>query len=497
MKTILKSVMARLLPGMGSLRRVPKKIDPLDATLLRWNPVDRLSLRDLLSGGVCITGRSGSGKTSSSGRIIANAVIAHPRTGGLILAAKQDDLAMWQAMFDAAGRGEDLLVFAPDSSLRFNFLSYVLASGGHTRDVTRCLTVIGETLRSSETSGGENADFWQREQERMIYNAVDIVKMATGTVSAPCIQRFITTAPQCPAEIATESWQAGYCNQCIAKAFKANKTTVGAHDFQLATDYWLSEFPTMSEKTRSSIMTGVMGILHVFNVGVVRELVSTTTNISPDEMLAGKWIFVNMAPAEWGDMGALIAAGWKYLTQRRMLRRQAQPDGFINVIWADEYHQFVNSFDSYYLAQCRSHLGCMVVLSQSLSSYYSALKGESGRNLADALLPNFSTKIFHALGDLKSAEWASGLIGKKLETFFGVSMAPAEDLWEEINGRGKVTMSTSEHYEPVLQPASVFMNGLRTGGQVNGLICDAIVIKSGEPFANGDNWLKVEFSQKD
>ena len=496
MKTIFASVMARLLPGAGQLKRRPKKFNPLDRTLLHWNTVDRFTVRDLLNGGVCITGRSGSGKTSSSGRQIGNSIIRHPKTGGLILAAKNEDRDMWQAMFDAAGRTQDLLVFAPDSPLRFNFLSYVLASGGHTRDVTRCLTVIGETLRSSESSGGENADFWEREQERMIYNSVEIIKQANGTVSAPDIQRFITSAPQCPAEIATESWQAGFCNQCIAAAFNANKSAVEAHDFQLATDFWLSEFPTMSEKTRSSIMTGVMGILHVFNVGVVRELVSTTTTISPDQMLSGKWVLVNMAPAEWGDMGTLVAAGWKYLTQRRLLRRHAQPDDCINVIWADEYHQFVNSFDSYYLAQCRSHLGCMVVLSQSLSSYYAALKGESGKNLADALLPNFATKIFHALGDVRSAEWASGLIGKKNETFFGVSMAPAEDLWEEICGRSRVTMSTSEHYEPLLQ-TNVFLNGLRTGGAVNKLICDAIVIQSGEPFANGANWLDVAFSQKD
>ncbi len=31
-----------------------------------------------------------------------------------------------------------------------------------------------------------------------------------------------------------------------------------------------------------------MGILHVFNTGIVREMVSTTTTITPDDMLAGK-----------------------------------------------------------------------------------------------------------------------------------------------------------------------------------------------------------------
>ncbi len=475
--------------------RKQKAIDPLDKPLLLWGDDDTFTVRDLLNGGVCVTGRAGSGKTSSSGREMAKAIVGLPRSGGMILAAKPEDLSMWKGIFEAAGRKDDLLVFAPDEPLRFNFISYVLASGGHTRDVTRCITLIGESLRSSDSSGGENADFWEREQERMIYNAVEVVKLSNGTVSAPELQRFITSAPLSPAEIATDSWQAGFCNQCIARAFHVQKSAVEAHDFQLAVDYWLSEFPSMADKTRSSIQTGVMGILHVFNVGVVRELVSTTTNVSPEDILAGKWVLVNMAPAEWGDMGGLVAAGWKYLTQRRVLRRHAQPGDSIAVIWADEFHQFVTSYDSHYLAQCRSHMGCMVVLSQSLSSYYAALKGESGKNLADALLPNFSTKIFHALGDAKSAEWASGLVGKSIQTFIGTSMAPVEDIWEELSGRSKVTTSTSEHFEPVLQ-TNVFMNGLRTGGKVNDLMCDAIVIRSGRPFRSGSNWMQVAFSQK-
>ncbi len=65
-----------------------------------------------------------------------------------------------------------------------------------------------------------------------------------------------------------------------------------------------------------------------------------------------------MAPAEWGDSGALIAAGWKYLVQRRILRRRAEPGDNVVVIWADEYAQFANSYDAQYLSQCRSHLGC-------------------------------------------------------------------------------------------------------------------------------------------
>jgi hypothetical protein len=469
--------------------------EPLDAPLLHWTGSDPFMVRDLMNGGVCITGRSGSGKTSSSGRELAQGILRHKKTGGLILAAKPEDLDMWQSFFEKAGRKDDLLVFSPNSPLRFNFLGYVLAMGGQTRDVTRCITVIGETLRAADAKGGESADFWEKEQQRMIYNAVEIVKLATGTVSAPSIQRFITMAAMSPAQLSSPEWRAGFCNQCLADAFERKKSPVEQHDFNLAADYWLGEFPAMAEKTRSSIMTGVMGILHVFNTGVVRELVSTATTVSPDAMLDGKWVIVNMAPAEWGDSGSLIAAGWKYLVQRRVLRRKTREADSAVVIWADEYAQFVNSYDAHYLAQCRSHMGCMVVLTQSLHSYYMSMKGDAGKHQADALLTNFATKIFHALGDVQTAEWASGLIGKGREVFVGTSLSPVEDAYQEITSRGKVSTNASEHYEAMLKP-NLLMNGLRTGGLANNLICDAVVIRSGEPFAGGQNWLRREFSQQ-
>ena len=468
--------------------------DSLASVLLWWGENDAFTVRDLLNGGVAIFGRTGSGKTSSSGKALANAVVRHGNSGGLILAAKPEDRAMWEGIFAAAGRSDDLLVFSPEHPLRFNFLDYEMRAGGHTRNITRCITVIGETLRSNDSKGGENADFWEAEQSRMIFNAVEVVKLATGKVGAPELQKFISTAAMNPGVIGTAEWQAGFHNQCLKAAFEKHKSPMQQHDFDLAKDYWLSEFPAMSDRTRSSIMTGVMGILHQFNVGVVRELVSTTTTVTPEDMFAGKWVLVDMAPAEWGDIGNFIAAGWKYLTQKAVLRRHTDEADSINVIWCDEAQQFVNSHDAHYLAQCRSHNGAMIFLSQSVHSYYAALKGDTGKHQADALLTNF-TKVFHALGDVQTAEFASGLVGKSLQTFVGGSTAPHDNMLEELFGQSKFTGSFNTHYEKVLQD-NFFINGLRTGGKANGLVCDCIVIRSGEPFASGQNWVWVAFSQQ-
>jgi hypothetical protein len=212
-------------------------------------------------------------------------------------------------------------------------------------------------------------------------------------------------------------------------------------------------------------------------------------------MMRGKWILVNAPPALYGDSGNFINAAWKYQTQRAVLRRHAQEGDCINVIWCDEAQQFVNSHDAHYLAQCRSHLGCMVFLTQSLHSYYSALKGMNGRHQADALLSNFHTKIFHALGDVQTAEWASNLVGKSLQTFVGGSMPPEEDVFGAMMGFTRFTGSFSEHFENILQP-NVFLGGMRTGGPSNGYVCDAIIIRSGEKFSNGESFLQVAFSQQ-
>ncbi len=372
---------------------------------------------------------------------------------------------MWQEIFREAGREDDLIVFGPKENRRFNLLNYAVQTWGHTREITKVITTIGETLRSADTSAGENADFWQAQQERMIYCAVEIVKLATGTAHAPHLQKFIVGAAQSAEPLHCEDWRKGFHCEMIRRATEKQKSPVEEQDFSQAVDFWLGEVPSLASKTRSSIVTGVMGILHIFNTGILRDLLSSTTNVTPDVMFERKWLIVNMPPAEYGDIGLFTAAAWKYMTQRRNLRRHAEPGDAINVIWCDEAQQFVNSYDHHYLAQCRSHLGCMAYLTQSLHSYYSALSGQAGRHQADALLTNFHHKIFHALGDVQTAEWASGLIGKSLQTFIGGSMAANGSLWEELVGRSQYTGNFSEHYEYVLQN-NVFLNGLRTEGQI-------------------------------
>ena len=73
-------------------------------------------------------------------------------------------------------------------------------------------------------------------------------------------------------------------------------------------EYWLGELPTLNDRTRSSITTQVMGILHVMCSGIVRELLSTTTNITPAALDTGKWLLIDMPVSRFGQSGALVNA---------------------------------------------------------------------------------------------------------------------------------------------------------------------------------------------
>src|SRR5262249_59261528 len=128
------------------------------------------------------------------------------------------------------------------------------------------------------------------------------------------------------------------------------------------------------------------------------------------DVLNGKWILVAFPPSAWVAGGLVIETGFKQLMELAILERKAIDSSPFVTIWCDEAHQFVTNYDSSFIAQCRSHKGCLVYLTQSISSFYAAMKGDAGRHQADALLANFSHVIVHA-SDPMTAKWCTAKLG--------------------------------------------------------------------------------------
>ena len=131
----------------------------------------------------------------------------------------------------------------------------------------------------------------------------------------------------------------------------------------------------------------------------------------------------------------------------------------------------------------------MLVLTQSIHSFYSSMAGARGQHYTDALLTNFGTKIFHQLGDAKSAEYASSLLGQRLDILTNGSPGETENWFDAPAFK----TSFHEQFMSILQPSAFFT--ARTGGPANNFFVSAIVIKS-EPFLSGERYAFVTFSQR-
>ncbi len=464
----------------------------LDKPLLFWSERDYLSKRDLLRS-ICVQGASGSGKTNFIGYHLARSLAGDPGVSCLALASKPvEDLQFWREILHAARRTKALQVFGPGHELRFNVLDHELKSGADSRELAAFLMTLGEALHRGEAGAQQSEQFFQQQSARMLQMAIEPVRLATRQLSPADLQQFITTAALTPDHLKTPQWQGSFHNRVLEAAFYARKSPLEEADFEQVMAYWLGEIPALNDRTRSSITTQVQGILHVLCSGIVRELMATTTNISPAVLDDGAWVLVDMPISRYGASGAMVGGIWHLATQRHILRRYAADRRKVTVLWIDEFQNHLNSFDPQFLAECRSHGGCMVVLTQSLHSYFAALKGgHAAEHQANALLTNFAHRIFCSLGDAKSAEWASGLLGQRLETMIGGSLAPEESVWDTLMGHSKFTGNFSQHYEPVLQP-NVFMHQLRTG---QGGVADAVIIRP-ERFSTGQNYLKVAFGRR-
>ena len=310
--------------------------DPLDRLMFTWPDGTPFTQRHMVQS-VASMGDSGSGKTSGTGRYFARKLAAVPNSGVLILCSKPEEADFFVKILQEAGREKDIVLFGPDHLARFNLLDYL---GGDARNATKAILTIAETLKRGEGGGGgDDSKFWEQQKERGILLAITALQIAGETVSAPNIQDFILSAPSAsevmlnPDRIQDEAlhakalqWRKGYCYLVMKKASEADKTRIQAFDFIQCEELWQVEWPAMNPKTRSNINSEITGVLSVFNTGIVRELLSTETTVTPAALAEGKWIICDMPPKEHGDSGVFVNAALKYATQRSILARHALGD---------------------------------------------------------------------------------------------------------------------------------------------------------------------------
>lgn len=480
----------------------------------RWrlsDPLFRLSRHDTWTlgsalEGVLIQGATGSGKSSGSARALARAML-RMGFGGLVLTAKADERGMWESYAKATGRLSDLVIFRPDMPWRFNFIDYELKRGGagagHTENIVNLLSNVLEVAERNQQSGGgrEDEGFWKRALRQLVRNLVDLLTLSTGRVSVPDLHALLISAPTSQDEMRSQAWrERSFCFHCLKAGDEKPKTTRQEHDFGLCAEYFLVEYPNLSEKTRSVIVATFTSLVDVLNRGVLRELFCTETNLTPEAADDDKIIVIDMPVKEYGEVGLFAQVLWKYAFQRRVERRAVSDATRPLLLWADEAQNFITSYDMQYQTTCRSARAATVYITQNVSNFYAALgNGDKGKAEADSLFANLNTKIFHANSDPVTNEWAASLIGRTRQCFMNSNHSRSDSDWiaalAGLSPSGSTSAGMSESYEYEVQPSR--FSRLRTGGPQNRWKVDGLVFQNGRIFREtGRTWLPITFDQR-
>lgn len=519
-------------------------VSNLDTPLLRLSAQDRFTLRDACQG-VHVFGGIGSGKTSGSGKALASAYL-RAGMGGLVLAAKPDEVELWLRYARENGRANSVVLFG-DRGGGFNFLAYEMARQGPEGigSVVECLMRILEASRLSKGDGRGGEPFWEDATRQLLRNSIPILYAATGSIRIPDIIRFVSSAPHSLEQLRDPEWQNhSFMFQALAAARRVPALPHQQEDFDKTASYWRDEYAQLDQKTRGNIAISLSTALDRFNRGRLHRSFCTETTLVPELTFHGAIIIMDMSALTWNEDGIIGQQLFKYMWQRAVLARNALEKQHRDrpvFLWADESQYFVNGFDTDYQSTCRSARACTVYLTQSLPTYYARMGGQHAQHQADMLLANFVTKIFHNNADYQTNRWASDTIGRSLQrrgsyssgesfgTSSGLNSGESDNKGSSHNsggssdnrggvsstwgsgvnygsgenwGRNKGvnrgqshTAGYSETMDVEIEPA-LFARDLRTGGPANRGRVTGLWFSAGRRFdQSGRNYLNVSFQQ--
>jgi hypothetical protein len=450
--------------------------------------------------GTIVFGGTGSGKTSGSGHALASAFLA-AGFGGLVLCAKPEEPHLWRRLAAENGRLHDLAMFGGAGGPGFNFMRYESLRSGAGAGLTENLVNLFMEVASigsgdARTRGGD--PFWERAMRSLVRNTVDVLAMAGEPVSLHAMFDVIRSAPPDAASLASSEWRArSACWRLLGAARERALGRAWAVDCREVAGYWLEHFPTLGERTRGSIVAMFSTLAEALMRGKMRELFCAETGLTPEDAIGGRVVVVDLPVKEWSEVGRMAAVIWKYCLQKAVERRtdNAGGGGRPLFIWADECQHFASRYDALFQATARSSRAASVYLTQGYPSLASAFGGGAeGRALADTLLGNMATKIFHANSDAETNRLAAELVGRRLQSLRNSGSGTSLSLGGQASVGSSSSRGRSEHMDYDIQPAEFSL--LRKGGAENGHCADALVFQNGRSWSGtGRSWRKVAFRQ--
>lgn len=458
------------------------------------NEADWLTVGNFLQG-TQVFGATGSGKTTGSGRYMALAFLEQ-NWGGLVLTAKRQDAEQWTEWANLCGRAKDIIELKPGGEACFNFLQYEVSKAPENSSPTYDVVNLFINAMGGDSEGGEDGKYWQDALRQLLHNAIDLALVAGVEVTTERLANIVRTAPRSDTEADSPTWQ--HDSDCWKLLDLADQRTLPERqrrDFDECAAYWMHEFPSLADKTRSSIVSTFTSKATALLRNPLRELFASSPGllqVTPELTLQGKIILVNLPIKIFGETGRFAQRIVKIVWQRAMERRKVVPGSPPAFLWSDESQYFVTPEDSLFQQTARSSLVATVYLTQNLPNYLASIGGRDSRAHVESLLGNLQTKIFHANGDPKTNEWAASLIGSDFLSRPTRSMTSGGDHAQDKDS-SKFSIGETELMAHVVKPRE--FTTLKKAGGLDG-VTEAIVFQGGRRWSDtGENYIRAAFSQ--
>lgn len=468
--------------------------------------VDTLRLSDLFMG-VFVAGSTGSGKTSSIGRLLMLTTM-RLNFGMLLLTTKPDEGMDYVKLAEMAGRGADVSVVTLDGFLRLCITAYQSQRPDGTGELSENMISLFKNMMSvlhkGENHSGRDA-FWQSTGDQLLRNLMNVFILAQISITLDALANFLAHAPK-NAEAAA-SWRSIPAFGAVMAAAEKNATTPEKQrTFKILSEFWLHFYADLAENTRSCIEIGFVAMIDALRSPKVHALISTQTNITPECMMNdGRIIILQLPVNQYHEVGLLLQTLWKLATQQAILRRPDKGKGAKVrpvVIWEEECHNFAIDYDAEFHRVARDCRAIRVMITQNIANMHERFSGGDGARVkVESILGNLNTRFFFANGCATTNKWASESIGTYEKTITETSSVPPhsgelnpfKDMLYRLLKKPVVTTSKRIVREPHLHPHDFTL--LAPGGEANGWMAEAIMTQVGRTFVGNLPYRRVVVPQ--
>lgn len=405
-------------------------------------------------------------------------------------------------MCQETGREEDFVHITPSSGHMLNFLQYEMQRPGERLGVTDDLIALFRCLLNvmAHTKGqGLGDDFWTNTTNQLMRRLIDIFLLAGEPISLDRMVRFVIRAPKDD----KTAWQNNkpFASIIVRAETNAHKgSPVDQRIYRESLEYWTRDFPTVTDVTRSGFITGFSSMVDTLSGRGIYEMICTGTNLTPEMILSGKVVVLDIPLKGNVQAGYMIQALWKLMFQQAIERRTdkglktARPC----FLWEDEAHEFFSEHDCRFQPSARDCRAPHIIISQNLHNFY---RLGHNQHAVMAVFAAINSIIFHTNGDRETNVWAAERIGqlKKLKLTTDGLLKPLNEnditfldrTPQETKNVG--AFSLSEETKHAISPED-FMK-LKRGG--NG-VCEAVIFWLAHRFAinRNRNFAVITFAQE-